>query len=319
MSSEPREKDKDTENKNVSKRVVCKYCEGENLIKWGKQRGHQRYRCNDCDHVFDDNGRLPRMRKESELIAHALNLYFEGLSLRKLERLLPKLFRMSVANRNILRWIEKFEGPVREFLKNFVPRLSGHWEADETMMPIEGGYKWFWEGIDHGTRFLVATHVSKERERADVVAFLRSYPWPRTQKPKTITTDGLLTYPRGISKVFWAMKLSRRTIHRRFVGLDAKKGNTNRVERIHGSLKDRTRSMRGLKKMNTVVLKAWPIHYNYLRPHQSLNGRTPAEAAGIHLPFEDGWGDLMRWATTFQAKNDSKGEDCTEIVLVPEN
>lgn len=32
----------------------------------------------------------------------------------------------------------------------------------------------------------------------------------------------------------------------------------------------------------------------------SLDGLTPAQAAEIQLPFNDGWGDLVTWATVFR-------------------
>jgi hypothetical protein len=37
--------------------------------------------------------------------------------------------------------------------------------------------------------------------------------------------------------------------------------------------------------------------------HQSLDGQTPAQASGINLPFTDGWGDLIDWATYNQNGN----------------
>lgn len=44
-------------------------------------------------------------------------------------------------------------------------------------------------------------------------------------------------------------------------------------------------------------MKGWFVHYNFVRPHQSLNGKTPAEAGGINLNMNDGWGDLIEQAT----------------------
>ena len=32
-------------------------------------------------------------------------------------------------------------------------------------------------------------------------------------------------------------------------------------------------------------------HYNFFRPHESLDGKKPAEAAGAEIPFQD-WGDV---------------------------
>jgi transposase InsO family protein len=59
--------------------------------------------------------------------------------------------------------------------------------------------------------------------------------------------------------------------------------SNNSVERLHGTLKDRTRITRGLKEAETVetLLEGWTVHYNCVRKHQSLKGKTPAEACGI--------------------------------------
>jgi transposase InsO family protein len=39
-----------------------------------------------------------------------------------------------------------------------------------------------------------------------------------------------------------------------------------------------------------IMLKGWFVHYNFLRPHSSLKGKTPAEAAGIKLDITNRWG-----------------------------
>jgi hypothetical protein len=72
------------------------------------------------------------------------------------------------------------------------------------------------------------------------------------------------------------------------------------IERWHGTLKDRTTVMRGLKSPGSPIPRGIAIDYNFLRPHLALGGRTPAQAAEINLPFEDGWGDLMGWATVYR-------------------
>jgi hypothetical protein len=37
----------------------------------------------------------------------------------------------------------------------------------------------------------------------------------------------------------------------------------------------------------------WLVYYNYFKPHQSLNGKTPAEEAGIEYDVKN-WADLTR-------------------------
>lgn len=47
-------------------------------------------------------------------------------------------------------------------------------------------------------------------------------------------------------------------------------------------------------------------------------GQPSAQASGVHLPFEDGWGDMIHWATVFQNKKDVESGDYLEMEIVPE-
>jgi hypothetical protein len=42
------------------------------------------------------------------------------------------------------------------------------------------------------------------------------------------------------------------------------------------------------------------IHYNFVKPHEALQGRTPAEAAGIGVEGENKWMELIRKALNKQ-------------------
>ena len=85
------------------------------------------------------------------------------------------------------------------------------------------------------------------------------------------------------------------------VGIRARETN-NIVERMHGSVKDRTRVMRGLKAFESTksILEGFTIHYNYVRPHQSLNGKMPAQAARTQAPST--WKGLIEEATRHEAQ-----------------
>jgi hypothetical protein len=52
--------------------------------------------------------------------------------------------------------------------------------------------------------------------------------------------------------------------------------------------------MRGLKTFESMneFLQGWVIHYNFFRPHLSLNDRTPAQMAGINFPYHN-WKELI--------------------------
>ena len=53
--------------------------------------------------------------------------------------------------------------------------------------------------------------------------------------------------------------------------------------------------MRGLKSLPTAqaLLDGWLIHYNFFRPHEGLDNRTPAEAAEVKYPFKD-WLEVVQ-------------------------
>jgi len=73
--------------------------------------------------------------------------------------------------------------------------------------------------------------------------------------------------------------------------------NNNIVERLMGSARERTKVMRGFKdplSANT-ILDGWVTYYNFIRPHMSLGGMTPAEKIGIEMGLNGGnrWENLI--------------------------
>lgn len=55
--------------------------------------------------------------------------------------------------------------------------------------------------------------------------------------------------------------------------------------------------MRGLKRMGVSILKGYQLCHNFLRPHEALNGRTPAEGAGIKVEGENKWLTIIQNAS----------------------
>jgi hypothetical protein len=51
------------------------------------------------------------------------------------------------------------------------------------------------------------------------------------------------------------------------------------------------------------ILDGWQIYYNYIRPNQTLNGFTPAEASGIQLGLGDN-----KWLSLIRKSLNSQGE-----------
>ena len=70
------------------------------------------------------------------------------------------------------------------------------------------------------------------------------------------------------------------------------------VERLHGTIRQRNKVMRGLDNKQTAqtMLDGMRIYYNFLRPHSALGGKTPAQKAQIESN-RVAWLDLIKKAT----------------------
>jgi putative transposase len=74
------------------------------------------------------------------------------------------------------------------------------------------------------------------------------------------------------------------------------------MERMNGEVRDREKVMRGLKKMDSPVLKGAQIYHNFIKPHEGLGGKTPAEAAGIKVEGADRWLTIIQNAARIELR-----------------
>jgi len=279
----------------------CKNCNSEQVRKWGKVRGKQIYKCKDCGHRFYSDGKFSRMKNDKNIIVAALNFYYDGLSLRKAQRNLGQIFGEKVSQVTILNWLKKYSRLVKEYMVAQVPQLSGLWHEDETMLQCKGRSVWFWEMIDEDTKFMVASHISGTRSMEDTIAIFQKGFDQSKVRPKAVFVDGSHVYSSAFNHVFYTMRKDTRPELVQRVGIRARETN-NIVERLHGTLKDRTRPMRGLKSFEStkLLLEGYAVHYNCVRPHQSLGGKTPAQAARMEVPSN--WKGLIDQATKQEAE-----------------
>ena len=277
----------------------CKYCDSEQIVKAGMKSDKQRCLCKDCGHTFIEGSDFPRMRTESRIISSSIDFYFEGLSIRKIQTQIEKLYGVHVSHTTVMRWVFKYSALCSQYVETLTPHLMGIYHVDETAIKCKGVQKWFWEIIDEQTKFFVAGHLSGSRTAEDCIALFEKSIRVAKSKPTSIYCDGLPAYVDGYNKVFRTQfKATRPELVRR-VGIKARH-NQNEVERLHSTLKDRIKPTRGLKGEKTVrtLLEGWVVHYNYIRKHQTIK-MTPAQASGITVKGD--WHNLVKEATKEKA------------------
>jgi transposase-like protein len=116
------------------------------------------------------------------------------------------------------------------------------------------------------------------------------------KNPETLITDGLPAYHDAYKKEFWTQKKETRAEHINAIKLRGNMNN-NKMERFNGEIRDREKVMRGLKKTDTPMLTGCQIFHNYIREHESLDGKTPAEACGITIEGKNKWLTLIQNAS----------------------
>jgi transposase-like protein len=270
-------------------------------VKHGIKGDKQRYLCKDCGHKFIKGSDFPRMRTESRIISSSIDFYFEGLSVRKIQTQIEKLYGVCVSQVTVWKWIMKYSKLCSQYVETLTPQLLGIYHVDETAIKCKGVQKWFWEIIDQQTKFLVASHLSGSRSTEDAVALFEKSIKVAKKKPISLYCDGLPAYVDGYNKVFYTMRKDTRPELVRRVGIRAVH-NQNAVERLHSTLKDRLKPTRGLKGEETVrtLLEGWVVHYNYVRKHQTIK-KTPAQASGLNIKSD--WHLLIKEATKDSAIN----------------
>lgn len=271
--------------------TACKYCQSEQVKPAGSMKGQKLVKCVDCGHRFFDNQSLPRMKVNKHAIVTALSLYFEGLSARKVSRQLESIFGEKVSQMTIWNWVQKYSKLVSAYTKTLSPHLGVNWHHDETVIRCRGQNEWFWEMIDEDTRFLVASHVSGTRSLKDTIAVFRQSLEVAKSRPRKLFVDGSMQYERAFKKVFFSRNMALDVYLVQRVGIRSRETN-NIVERLHETVKERTRPMRGFKNEDSArtILEGYVANYNFARPHLSLKGKTPAEQAGIAVK---GWKQLV--------------------------
>ena len=267
--------------------MECPHCQSSDNFKYGVRAGRQRYHCRACSKVFTDNRALPGRRVSPEIVGAALSAFFEGMSYRDINRHLQSLHGTSPDPSMIYKWVLEYTDRGHKIIEGVKAYTGGgKWVVDETVLKIDGGNIWVWNVMDEKSRFLLATHVSKTRTVKDAETLFRKALEAATGPPAEIITDGMLSYPSAIDNVF-----GKKMRHTQAEGIYARKNN-NLSERLQGTLKGRTKVMRGLETPETAgrFLEGFALYYNYLKPHMTT-GETPASAAGIRAPFRD-WIEL---------------------------
>jgi len=288
----------------TTEKIVCKNCGSTRIVKHGSYKDKQWWLCRDCGKAWTDNDAVIGGKLPAKCVSYALGAYYDGMSLNAIRRNLKQQYDVYPSSATVFEWVNKNTKKIVNDTENLTPKVGDIWIADESYVridqkkgeavdnPYEKGKKgkWviFWDIIDSKTRFLLASLITTTRNVEDAKKLMELAAKKAGKTPRIVVTDKLRAYIEGIEQAYGAD-----TRHRQGSPFEIE-NNTNLIERFHGSLKSRTKVMRGLRNPESTKFftNGWLAYYNFLRPHMSLDDKTPAQVAGIKCPFSN-WGDLI--------------------------
>jgi len=271
----------------------CVFCHSSNFKKFGVRRNKsgdiQRFVCCDCKKTFSVNIGFEKMKHNPQAVTSAMQLYFSGESLRNTMKSL-RLLGVEVSHQTVYNWINKYVTLMKGYVEKIVPNVSDTWRADELYMKIKGDMKYLFALMDDETRFWIAQEVAETKDRHDARVLFSRAKYLMEKQPKTFITDGLPAFNSASTQIF------AQADHIRHITLKGDRNN-NKMERLNGEIRDREKTMRGLKTKETPIITGYQIFHNYIRAHEGLEGKTPAEACGIKVEGKNKWLTLIQNAS----------------------
>lgn len=255
-------------------------------IRKNKNCEIQRYKCKSCGKRFSYNIGFEGMRASPQMITTAMQLYFSGESMRNVQKFLH-LQGVRMSHMAIYRWVKRYVKLMDEYLSKMQPSVSGVWRTDEIFLKMRKEPRYLYAMMDDDTRFWLAMQISPYKNTEDIRPLFKEARAAAGKKPDMLISDGAPNFQEAYKKEYWS-RIEPRTSHVRHIHL-AHDHNNNKMERLNGEIRDREKVMRSLKRIDSPILKGMQHYHNFLRPHEGLDGKTPAEVAGIKIEGQNKW------------------------------
>lgn len=294
----------------INKEIKCPKCKSENTIKWTKRKTEnrgliQRYKCNDCNKTFTPDNGFFRMRNHPKKITCAIDLFYRGVSTRKVQEHFDAFYPHNCSNKTIYKWIIKYSKVISNYTNSLKLSVGSEVQVDEVEFHRRKSHKaklgndknWFIDSICPSTKFMVASEYVKSRGMVEIKAVIKNIKTKTEVQVKIITTDGLPSYPNAIKKVYgYDFKNKKTNVFHNRVNASKGEGFNNPIERLHNNLRARTKTFRGfhgsVESANT-IMKGWEIYYNFITKHQTIN-KCPYElATDLKLNSNNKWLELI--------------------------
>ena len=232
-----------------------------------------------------------------------------ALSARKTAYILRVVFNVNVSHQTVLNYAEAAAYHCHQFNLKFKGPIDNESAGDETYIRILGKWAYIFLFISSKRLSITSYHVADNRETLPATITMNEA--IRTANPDqklTLVTDGNPSYIAGVLFLNEKRDKDHQITLKQVIGLQNLdeisaefRPFKQLIERLNRTIKYHVRPAAGFKSTNGAVALVTLIvtHYNFLRPHMSLNYKVPVEIQALKeiQTIQGRWAKILAMST----------------------
>ena len=230
---------------------------------------------------------LNRIHNDMNIFALILTLHISyAVTARKTAHMLKNIWGIKVSHQTVLNYVQTAAYYCHNFNQKHKGEIDNFLAGDETYIKKKAVWHYVWLFISTVSHKIVAYHFSDNRGAKEAITtMLDAVSTAKENQPITMITDGNPSYQAGLHFINTQIKTLSLTL-KKVIGLKNLDAESTEfrpfkqiIERLNRTYKYHVQAQNGFGSVNGAVSKLvlFVTHYNFLRPHKSLNYRVPIE------------------------------------------
>jgi len=251
---------------------------------------------------------LSKIYNDINILALVLTLHISyAITARKTAHMLYNIWGIKISHQTVLNYVQAAAFYCHRFNQKFKGQIDGLLAGDETYVKVKGIWHYAWLVVSTVSRKIVAYHFSDNRSVKPAITVLLDMISNITKNLDiTLVTDGNPSYMAALHFVNAQIKTFTLTL-KKVIGLknlDAEseefRAFKQMIERLNRTFKYHIQGQNGFNSVNGAVCKLvlFVTHYNFLRPHKSLNYHMPIEVPELQKihSIQGKWAKILQMA-----------------------
>jgi len=231
---------------------------------------------------------LRAIHKGPDILGLVLTFYVSfALSARKTALVLRSVFNISLSYQTVLNYAAAAAFYCHSFNLQHKGPIDPISAGDEAYIKVMGKHHYVFFFVSSQSLKIIAYHVADNRAVLPAIVTMKEA--IRTAKPEQtiiLVTDANPSYPAGIHFLNADRTKDAAVQHRKVIGLqnldsesEAYRPYKQLIERLNRTFKHHVKPSHGFNSVHgaLALVILFVTHYNFLRPHMSLNYRVPIE------------------------------------------